>query len=100
MTNPLLDDWHTPFSIAPFDRVTDADFEPAFEQALAEARTEIAAIADNPANPSFANTIEALETCGKALDKVLSVFFSLAGADSNPKTSGVAARFQSETGGL
>ncbi|WP_299848252.1 M3 family metallopeptidase [uncultured Roseovarius sp.] len=85
MTNPLLADWQTPFNIAPFDLVTDADFEPAFDAALADARADINAIADNPEVSSFANTIEALEISGKALDKVLSVFFSVAGADSNPK---------------
>ena len=85
MTNPLLADWNTPFEIAPFDRISDADFEEAFDIALAQGRAEIAAIADAPETATFANTIEALETSGKALDKVLSVFFSLAGADSNPK---------------
>lgn len=85
MTNPLLADWNTPFNIAPFDQVGDEDFEPAFDAALELARADITAIADNPDAPTFANTIEALETSGKALDKVLSVFFSLAGADSNPK---------------
>ena len=45
---------------------------------------EIDAIAENSEAPSFANTIEALEVSGEALDKVLSVFFTVAGADSNP----------------
>lgn len=85
MTNPLLDDWSTPHEIAPFDQIEDAHFAPAFETALTEARAEIAAIADDPVAPSFANTIEALELAGKQLDKVLSVFFSVAGADTNPK---------------
>lgn len=85
MTNPLLDDWSTPHEIAPFDQIEDAHFAPAFETALTEARAEIAAIADDPADPSFANTIEALELAGKQLDKVLSVFFTVAGADTNPK---------------
>ncbi|WP_397544540.1 M3 family metallopeptidase [Roseovarius salis] len=85
MTNPLLDDWTTPYRLAPFDRIEDKDFEPAFEAALAEARAEIAAIADDPAAPGFANTVEALERAGKSLDRVLSVFFTLAGADSNPE---------------
>ncbi|MEQ8294456.1 MAG: M3 family metallopeptidase [Roseovarius sp.] len=85
MTNPLLDDWSTPHEIAPFDRIEDAHFAPAFETALTEARAEIAAIADNPAQPDFANTIEALEIAGKPLSRVLSVFFSVAGADTNPK---------------
>ena len=85
MTNPLLDNWSTPHEIAPFDRIEDAHFAPAFETALTEARAEIAAIAGDPADPSFANTIEALELAGKQLDKVLSVFFTVAGADTNPK---------------
>jgi peptidyl-dipeptidase Dcp len=85
MTNPLLADWQTPFAIAPFDQITDADFAHAFEAALREARDEVEAIADTPEPASFANTIEALEASGKALNKVCSVFFTLAGADSNPR---------------
>jgi len=85
MTNPLLAEWDTPFQIAPFGQIEDAHFEPAFEAAMQEARADIEKIAENPEKPSFANTIEALEASGEALDKVLSVFFSVAGADSNPK---------------
>ncbi len=84
MTNPLLDDWDTPFDMPPFDRIEDGDFAEAFDAAMAEARANIAGIADNPEPPSFANTIEALELADERLGKVLSVFFSLAGADSNP----------------
>lgn len=85
MTNPLLDDWTTPCAIAPFDRIEDAHFDPAFETALAQARAEIDAIARNPAPATFANTIEALECAGRPLDRVLRVFFTLAGADTNPE---------------
>lgn len=84
MTNPILGDWDTPFSIAPFDKMSDDDFAPALDRALGEHRREIETIAANPATPTFANTVEALEAAGRALDKVLSVFFTLAGADSNP----------------
>ncbi len=84
MTNPLLATWDTPFEIAPFDRIADTDFAPALEAALEAHRAEIAAIAESGEAPSFANTIEALEAAGGDLDKVLSVFFSVAGADSNP----------------
>ena len=84
MTNPLLEPWDTPFGIAPFERVADADFAPAFEAALAAHQAEIDAIASDPAPASFANTIEALEAAGKALDRVLSVFYTVAGADSTP----------------
>ncbi|MEL6647098.1 MAG: M3 family metallopeptidase [Pseudomonadota bacterium] len=85
MPNPLLDQWSTPFDVAPFDQIEDAHFEPAFEEALEQAKAEILEISGNDAPPSFANTIEALEQAGKALDKVLSVFFSVSGADTNPK---------------
>ncbi len=84
MTNPLLQDWTTPFEIAPFSEISDEDFTPALEEALGAHVAEIDAIAANTAEPSFANTIEALEAAGDGLDKVLSVFFSVAGADSNP----------------
>ena len=84
MTNPLLAAWATPFEIAPFDRISDDDFAPALDEALSAHNAEIDAIASNPEAPSFANTIEALEAVGEALNKVLSVFFTVAGADSNP----------------
>ncbi|MCR9089128.1 MAG: M3 family metallopeptidase [Rhodobacteraceae bacterium] len=85
MTNPLLADWETPFELPPFDRIEDSDFEPAFEAALTEARAAIETIAGQAEAPTFANTIEALERAGEPLSKVLSVFYSVAGADSNPE---------------
>lgn len=84
MTNPLLVPWVTPFALPPFADLTDADFAPAFEAALAEARANIAAIADNPEAPTFANTIAALELAEGTLDRVSGVFYNLAGADSTP----------------
>ncbi|MEL7092842.1 MAG: M3 family metallopeptidase [Pseudomonadota bacterium] len=84
MTNPLLTPWDTPFGLAPFDTITDDDFAPALDAALANHSAEIDAIAQNPEAPTFANTIEALEAAGADLDKVLGVFFNVAGADSNP----------------
>ena len=67
MTNALLAYWTTPFQIAPFDQISDDDFAPAFEVALNEARGNIAAIADSPDAPTFANTIEALELADEAI---------------------------------
>ena len=93
MTNPLLQDWDTPFRMAPFDRISDEDFAPAMEVALAEHTAEINDIATNEDSPDFANTIEALEAAGKSLDKVLSVFFSVAGADSNPTREALQREF-------
>ena len=84
MTNPLLADWNTPFGLAPFDTIDDSDFAPALDEALAAHNAEIDAIATNATPATFANTIEALEAAGRGLDKVLGVFFTVAGADSNP----------------
>ena len=82
--NPLLADWQTPFTLPPFASIADADFAPAFDAALDEARAAIAAISDDPATPDFANTIAALERSEKTLDRVAGVFFNLASADANP----------------
>ena len=64
MTNPLLQDWDTPFQIAPFDKISDDDFAPALDEALQTHRMEIDAIADCEYDPTFSNTIEALEEAG------------------------------------
>lgn len=93
MTNPLMSDWDTPFEIAPFDKVSDDDFAPAFEVALTENKAEIAEIADQSDPATFANTIEALEAAGEALNKVLSVFYSVAGADSNDQRQALQREF-------
>ncbi|WP_371168421.1 M3 family metallopeptidase [Aliiroseovarius sp. 2305UL8-7] len=84
MSNPLLSTWNTPFEIPPFDVITDADFEPAFEAALTETRAAIDKIAGSDDAPSFVNTIEALELADAPLDRVLGVFYNVAGADSTP----------------
>ena len=76
-------DWTTPFGLPPFDQIRDEDFGPAFDAALAEARANIAAIADNPEAPTFATVIDALELSEGALDRVAGVFYNLSGADSN-----------------
>lgn len=93
MRNPLLSDWTGAFGLAPFGEISDADFAPAFETALAEDLAETLAIANNPQIPSFANTIEALAATGKALHQVLSVFYTLSGADSNAAREALMREF-------
>jgi len=87
--NPLLEPWTGPFEAPPFHRVKPDHFRPAFEAALAEQRAEIAAIAADPAPPTFENTIAALERSGQSLDKVSSVFFNLAGADTSDELQAI-----------
>lgn len=83
MTNPLISHWDTPFGIAPFDQISDANYAPAFEIELQRHIEKINAITSTQAAPDFTNTIEPLEIAGVDLHKVLSVFFSVASADSN-----------------
>lgn len=80
--NPFFRPWTTPFGIAPFTDIRIEDYRPAFERALADHRVEVDAIATNPDAPSFANTIDALETAGHALDRLCGVFFNLASSDA------------------
>lgn len=82
MTNPLLEPWSAPFGLPPFDAIQDADFAPAFDAALAEARAEVDRIAGQEAPPTFANTIAALELAGAGLDRLAGVFYALASADA------------------
>lgn len=93
MTNPLLQEWITPFELAPFDRIRDTDFEPALEVALKQEMDELLAIANNPDAPTFENTIDAMMAAGKALGQVLSVFYTLVGSDSNPKREALMREF-------
>ena len=81
--NPLLGDWTAPFGTPPFDAIRPEHFRAAFDQALAEHRREVAAIAADAATPSFENTIAALERSGRRLARVSAVFHALAGAHTN-----------------
>jgi peptidyl-dipeptidase Dcp len=87
--NPLLEDWTGPFAAPPFAAIKPADFPPAFAAGFAVHKAEIAAIADNPAQPTFENTIAALERSGHLLNLTASVFFNLAGADTNDEIEAV-----------
>jgi peptidyl-dipeptidase Dcp len=81
--NPLCSDWTGPFGLPPFGAVTPEHFRPAFDAALAAHRAEIETVANDPAAPTFDNTIAALEHGGRDLDRVASLFRVLAGADTN-----------------
>ena len=80
--NALLTPWDTAFGLPPFAAIADDDFAPAFDAGLAEARANIAAIAENPDAPTFGNTVDAMELAEGLLDRVGGVFYNLAGADS------------------
>ena len=83
--NPLLTESTLPFRYPRFDLIKDAHFPPAFEQGMAEHLREVAAIADNPAKPTFDNTVVALERAGRLLGRVNTTFSNLTGTLTNPE---------------
>ncbi len=84
--NPLL----TPFDTAPFSKIKNEHFKPAFVQAMKDARAEIDTITQNTASPTYENTIEALEFSGQQLDRISSVFFNLSSAETNSEIQQIA----------
>ncbi len=88
--NPFFEDWTTPFGLPPFDRIEPAHFPPAFDRGMAEQKAEIAAISGDPAAPSFANTIEALERSGRGLWRVGRVFDNLTSSATNDALDAIA----------
>jgi peptidyl-dipeptidase Dcp len=102
--NPLLERWTTPFEVPPFDRIRTDHFRPAFDRAFADNLKEIDAIAGNKQAPTFANTIDALELSGQALDNVSSVFYNLSSTDSTLEIQAIereiAPRFAKHSMGI
>lgn len=83
--NPFLDyqNWKTPHGTYPFDAIKVEHYMPAFDEGIKQGLAEIDAIANNPAAPTFANTIEAYEKAGKLLSVVASCFYNLTSAETN-----------------
>jgi peptidyl-dipeptidase Dcp len=89
-TNPLLQEWTTPFEVPPFDAIRNEHFRPAFEEAFARLREEIDAVASQADPPTFANTVAALERSGELLARVDAVFSNLNSAETNDTLQAIA----------
>ena len=87
MTNPFFEPSTLPYALPPFDRISDADYAPAFERGLAEQLAEIEAIAEDPRPATFDNTVIPLQRSGQLLSRVEHVFFNKSSSDSNDLTS-------------
>ena len=85
-----INGFNTPYNSAPFSKIKDDDYLPAFKQAIEEAKAEIAVITKNTDAPTFENTIEALEFSGEKLDRISSIFFNLNSAETNAKIQKIA----------
>jgi peptidyl-dipeptidase Dcp len=83
--NPLLTESPLPLHYPQFDKIKNEHFLPAFEQGMVENLKEVEAIANNPAAPTFDNTIVALEKSGELLSRASRVFFNLNGTLTNPE---------------
>lgn len=81
--NPFYAASTLPFHAPPFDRIKDSDYQPAIDAGMARQIVEVEAIADNPAAPTFENTLAALEKSGQLLSRVLQVFNCVTGANTN-----------------
>jgi peptidyl-dipeptidase Dcp len=92
-SNPFYAPSTLPFHAPPFDKIKDTDYQPAIEAGIAQNIQENETIANNPAEPTFENTIVAMERSGRLIDRVMSAFNGVTGADLNP----VLQKAQEET---
>ncbi|HET8818347.1 MAG TPA: M3 family metallopeptidase [Xanthomonadaceae bacterium] len=93
MSNPFFTESQLPLHYPRFDQIEDSHFAPAFDRGMAEHLAEVEAIANNPAPPTFENTIIPLEKAGEVLNRVATVFFSLVGADTNDARKKIQAEY-------
>ena len=86
----LTSTYNTAYQSAPFSQIQMSDYQPAFETTLAAARAEIDTITNNPEQPTFENTIEALDFSGQTLDRLSSIFFNLNSAETSDEMQKIA----------
>jgi peptidyl-dipeptidase Dcp len=84
-SNPFYAASSLPFQAPPFDKIKDSDYQPAIEAGMAQQIEEVRAIAENPAAPTFDNTVVALEKTGQLFTRVMLVFNGVTGANLNPE---------------
>lgn len=90
--NPFFTEYSTPFQVPPFDKIDTTDYLPAFIEGIKQHDSEIAAITDNAADPTFDNTILPFDKSGKMLKRVSKVFFNITEANTNDQLQAIAAK--------
>jgi peptidyl-dipeptidase Dcp len=88
--NPLLSEFDTLYQVPPFDKIKEEHYLPAFKEGMEQQNMEIDAIVNNPEDPTFENTIEAMESTGSLLRKVGKVFGVLNGTMTNEEMQNIA----------
>ena len=86
----LTSTYNTAYQSAPFSQIQMSDYQPAFETTIVAARAEIDTITNNPEQPTFENTIEALDFSGQTLDRLSSIFFNLNSAETSDEMQKIA----------
>ena len=89
-SNPLLQEWNTPYQTPPFSQIETKHYEPAIDYAIEQQRAEIDAIINNPEEPTFENTIVAMEQAGSLLSRVTGIFFVLNNSDTSEEMQTIA----------
>src|SRR5580765_2029939 len=82
--NPFFEPSTLPYQAPPFDVIKDSDYQPAIEEGMKRDLADYEAIANDPAAPTFANTIEAMERSGQLLRRVQRVFGGMTSSNTNP----------------
>ncbi|MFC2133214.1 M3 family metallopeptidase [Bacteroidota bacterium] len=90
--NPFFNEWNTPFETPPFNEIKSEHFLPAIEEGIRLEKAEIDAIVNNKEEPTFENTIVALEKSGKSLSKVNRIFGMLNGANTNEELQAISRK--------
>ena len=90
MNNPLISDFNTPYGVPPFNLIKEEHFIPAFKLALENGSKEILTIVDGDDDPTFNNTIEAIENLGKGISQISNIFFNLNHANTNEQLQKIA----------
>ncbi|MBQ0008004.1 MAG: M3 family metallopeptidase [bacterium] len=81
--NPFFAEWDTPEGVPPFESILNSDYKPAFEEGFKQQNAEVDQIVNNSEEPTFENTLAALDGSGELLDKVCGVFFNVCESDGN-----------------
>lgn len=91
LPNPFFEEWTTPYGVPPFESIRTYHYAPAFERAMSLHLEEIDAIASNDADPSFENTVAAMDRAGEMLSNVANVFSMLCAAETNEELMALEA---------
>ena len=90
--NPFFAAFETPYGAPDFNNIKNSDYEPAFMKGIQQHEEQIEAICESKEEPTFENTVEAMDNSGEILERVSSVFFALLDADTNDELTALAEK--------